>query len=240
MIGIGLTPFASRVGSGGSTPPSTLLTDLQASWSLNGNANDNTGGHNGTATNVTWAAGKFGDGGVFDGSTSFINTSDIPEINSVTQFSMSFWVKFNTVAGTNDLVSKWYYPTTSSWVIRTSGSKIEFAIASSVSSTYNHGVSTASASITTGVWTNVICVFDGTQTGNTNRAKIYINGTNATSTSFGTIPANTTAGTHPVCLAIFPNAANRLNGMLDEVNIWSKVLTPTEITDLQTKFYPFA
>ena len=101
-------------------------------------------------------------------------------------------------------------------------------------------MATASASITTGVWTNVICVFDGTQTGNTNRAKIYINGTNATSTSFGTIPANTTAGTHPVCLAIFPNAANRLNGMLDEVNIWSKVLTPTEITDLQTKFYPFA
>jgi len=234
-----ISPFANRGGSG-STPPSTLLTDLQASWSLNDNANDNTGSHNGTATNVTWSAGKFGNGGVFDGSTAFIETSDIPEINAVTSFSVSLWVKFNTVATTNDLVTKWYYPSTSSWCIRASGSSIEFAISANVSDTFNQGVSTAAASITTGVWTNIICVFDGTQTGNTNRAKVYINGTNATSSSFGTVPAITTAGTYPVCIGIFPNAYNRLNGMMDEVNIWSRVLTPTEISDLQTKYYPFA
>lgn len=221
-------------------PTSTLLTGLQASWSLNDNANDNTGGHNGTATNVTWAAGKFGNGGVFDGSTAFIETSDIPEINDVTAFSVSLWVKFNTVAITNDLVTKWYYPTTSSWVIRGAGNTIEFAVAANTSDAYNQGVSTAAASITTGVWTNIICVFDGTQMGNKNRAKIYINGTNATSSSFGTIPSITTGGKYPVFLATFPNAQNRLNGMMDEVNIWNRVLTPTEISDLQTKYYPFA
>ena len=44
-----------------------------ALYQLNGDATDVSGNYNGTATNVTYGAGQFGQAGVFNGSTSRIN-----------------------------------------------------------------------------------------------------------------------------------------------------------------------
>jgi hypothetical protein len=223
---------------GGSLLPSPLLTGLIGSWSLNNNANDNLGLNNGVATNVTYATGQFNKAGVFN-LTGKIVTSDFAIINSSTRFSVSFWVNLTSTAGTNDLVTKWNYGTNGSWVIRATGSAIEFAVADSVTDLYNNAVYTASGALTAGNWANVICTYDGTQSGNTNRAKIYVNNVSLGSLSFGTIPGTTTSGTHPVTFGEFPTAINRLVGMLDEVNLWSRILSASERVELQSKAYPF-
>jgi len=48
---------------------------LIAKYELDGNTNDTTGNYDGTATDVTYTHGKFGDAGVFNGSSSYIDVS---------------------------------------------------------------------------------------------------------------------------------------------------------------------
>lgn len=57
---------------------------LVAKYELDGNANDTTGNYNGTATDVTYDTGKFGQGGVLSDTNGYIDTG------------------FNPISGTND------------------------------------------------------------------------------------------------------------------------------------------
>ena len=218
--------------------PSPTLSGLRAAWLLNNDTLDSLGLTNGTATNITYDVGVFGASAVFN-TTSKIVTGDLSSINSATRFSVSFWCYLNSTASTNDLVTKWNYGTNASWVIRAAGTSIEFAIASTLTDPYNNAVYTPSSTIAAGGWVNVICTYDGSQSGNTNKAKIYVNNVSVGSLSFGTIPSSTTNGTHPVVLGEFPIAYNRLDGKLSDVFIWDRLLTPQERTDLQTMTYPF-
>jgi hypothetical protein len=67
----------------------------KAYYKLNGNANDSSGnGYNGTASNVTYAAGRFGQTGVFNGSNSKIEISGLNSfMASSSSKSWSCWVK---------------------------------------------------------------------------------------------------------------------------------------------------
>ena len=47
-----------------------------ALYQLNGDAADVSGNYDGTATNVTYGAGQFGQAGVFNGSNSDVNMGD--------------------------------------------------------------------------------------------------------------------------------------------------------------------
>ena len=61
-----------------------------ATYQLDGNANDLGGNYDGTATNVTYTPGKFGDAALGNGINSYINTGDVILDNQDYTFSM--WV----------------------------------------------------------------------------------------------------------------------------------------------------
>lgn len=75
-----------------------LTNGLVAHWNFNGNANDATGnGHNGTATNVTYAAGSQGTPGtaaLFNGTNSFITVPYHSSFN-LTSFTVCAKVKIH-------------------------------------------------------------------------------------------------------------------------------------------------
>jgi hypothetical protein len=74
-----------------------------AAYQLNGNANDLSGNYSGTATDVSYGVGEFDLAGVFNGTSSYIDTNYLVAATDVNSFS--FWVK-TTSTGTEMLFSK--------------------------------------------------------------------------------------------------------------------------------------
>ena len=232
-----ISPFASRVGSGGSTPPSTLPDGLTASYSLNGNANKNVGTNNGTATNVTWAAGKFSDCGVFNG-TAWIEVIDSSDFTfDANNFAYSIWLKRGTI-GTTQIFSGQANP---------AGTNTGTSLSLRFQPDNKIGVSVIFSDLTsnyvdTGVvindittWHNVIFQRNGAN------LEVYLDGSlSYTGVSFFGVKAINNSTTKWSFGR--PGELNTVyfNGNMDEINLWkSRKLTGTEITELQTKAYPF-
>jgi predicted esterase len=92
---------------------------------------------------------------------------------------------------------------------------------------------TASNVVSPNTWYHVAAVFDGTQTGNANRMKIYINGVSQTLSFTGTIPA-ITSGSTPSCIFAGEPSAYRLTE-IDEVRAWNTALSASTINSWKDK-----
>lgn len=71
-----------------------------AQWKFDGNANDESGNYNGTASNVTYTNGQFTQAAVFNGSNSSVG---IPTVTSSYPFTVSLWATHNSSSMPN-----WY------------------------------------------------------------------------------------------------------------------------------------
>ena len=78
-------------------------------------------------------------------------------------------------------------------------------------------------------WHHVMLVFDGNQTGNANRAKVYLDGANAIAAFGGTVPATLTFDELTVGFAL---NGSYFNGSIDDVRIYDRALTEEEIHHL--------
>ena len=74
-----------------------------ALYKMEGNANDESGNYNGTAANVTYGAGQFGQAGVLNGTSSSIslNSKLIPATSS---FSTSLWLNSQIASGDRGVI----------------------------------------------------------------------------------------------------------------------------------------
>jgi len=70
-----------------------------ATYQLDGNADDLTGNYDGTASNVTYATGKFGQAAVFNGSSSGISLGALNQFSNTT-VSFSLWFNSTSVSTT--------------------------------------------------------------------------------------------------------------------------------------------
>ena len=215
--------------------PSTLLTGLTASYSLDGNATKNVGTNNGTATNVTYTTGKFGQCAFFNG-TGSIKIADSSDWNfAASDFAISLWLKRGTIgsrqifcgqigsSGTNNTVNV-FVEFQSNDTIR--------AVFASGTTLYTTLASTNTIAETT-TWHNVIIQRNGTN------FYIIVDGTQWATSSLGAITLNDSTASFSLG-APGDLAAFYFNGYVDEANIWNgRYLTSTEITELQTKYYPF-
>ena len=77
-----------------------------ALYQLNGDATDESGNYNGTASNVTYGTGQFGQAGVFNGSSSGVNTP-IPFLNAKATSTVSLWVKYTDTTAYKTLFQDW-------------------------------------------------------------------------------------------------------------------------------------
>ena len=80
--------------------PSFLLVttpDATSWWKAEGNANDASGGNNGTLDGVTFAAGLVGQAFSFGGGSAYIRVPDAANLNfgTTTDFTVEAWVKLN-------------------------------------------------------------------------------------------------------------------------------------------------
>ncbi len=203
------------------------LSDAGNSTSTDSTSNGNNGTNNGvTAT----SSGQINGGSYFNGA-GYINipsNSNLNAGNSGTTLTVSAWVNPTTAGTDQTIASKWDYNTQASWGFQTGAggeggaSNLQTYIPSTVTDIGDKKVWTTDNGLSSGSWQYVLFVYDGSQTGNTNRVKIYINGNLKSEASGGTVPSSASGGSASVKIGKFGgNLTRYFSGSIDEVHISS-------------------
>jgi len=210
-----------------------------AYYKLNGDALDSSGnGYNGTASNVTYATGKFDKAAVFNGTSSKIIATSPTQGN--TDASYSFWVNTSTILtysasqpsypifgqtsdGSRNPFSIYWYASTvtgkmtftiwrcfSNQIWYSTGYLTEFAYTFSANTWYHITMVYVASSKT------VKCYVDGTEVGSGATLSLLTSATTGTQMSFGS----------------YNNTANLYNGSIDQVRIFNSALSAGNVTSL--------
>jgi hypothetical protein len=186
-----------------------------ALYKFEDDATDAEGNYDATSSpNVTYASGYIDKAAVFNGSSSYINISSLPELTA--NRSVSMWFKASSIDNNDRLFGS---------VQGSNYFNISFGATNNISA-YTGGtlISSASNSISTNVWHNVVLVANGTS------GKLYIDGNEVISTTITSHTINPTAayiGTNEGNVGVqVPNAS------IDQVRIFNRALDSGEVTAL--------
>lgn len=239
------------VASSVQSAPNTLLTNILAYWKYNEssgtNLNDEVSTHDQTAQTgtTTGATGKLSYG--VDFTTSTCDTY-MPNFNiSGDKLTISVWFKLDilpSTAGRDYCIVSSNHGTAPYYAfnisIKQTTNYISFKINNTTPTTYT--AVTANSVVTTGTWYNLVCICRGT--GQT--MKIYLNNSDITNTSdtfTGTIFQNSASGWSWGNTWYDGDGTNGVDGIMDEIGVWDKAVTTTEISTLWNggtgKSHPF-
>lgn len=217
----GLTKPANNLGLVGywsfNEGTSTVATD----FSGNGNTGTLTG-----STLPTWIEGRLGKGLGFDGSNAYVDLGAPSSISLADTITVSAWVKTSTLSLNDfrDIISSASSGTTANYQLelnRTAG-RASVIWGNSV-------ILTGDTSLTANTWTHIVMVRSGS-TGDWT-ATLYINGINDGSVGSAVNPSG--GASAQTTIGKFSQAATRyFSGSIDEVRIFSRALTATEVAAL--------
>ncbi|MFO0869119.1 MAG: LamG-like jellyroll fold domain-containing protein [Pirellulales bacterium] len=208
--------------------PAPSTNQLVSLWKGEGNANDSgSNNNNGTVSGtVTYSPGQSGQAFNFNGS-SYVSVASPSRLDLSGSLTISTWVYLNTNNFNRGMVYKgtfngsqgvyslgFFTPNSNRLTFRLNGSTSE-----------GNGQTTSNAALTPGSWYHVAAVYNkeaGTQ-------KIYINGVEDISRPYSLAIGTVTS---PLILGGYYNSSFLLNGKLDEVGIYSRALSPTEVRDI--------
>lgn len=188
------------------------LTDgCVAYYKMEGNSNDSAGSHNGTDTSISYSSGdgKIGQGA---GATNGLITNSSSDFN-MNPASLSCWVKSSNFGASYRVLVK-------------GGDIYSLFAKDNVLISYDWGAATdrsTGVNIADGNWHFIAVTFNS---GVTNGSKIYIDG--SLSLTF------TCTASSYIALKMFSDGVGSQNasGSIDEVGVWGRILSATDITNL--------
>jgi len=220
----------------------TLTTGLVSYWELEESSGENRIDAHGTndltdSTTVASATGKVGNGADFEASNSeYLFRADNPSLSITTSYSTSFWIKYETTPGSGrySYIAKadggngqTSYEVWTNW---STGKLMLFQSDDGSGGTNTEDGVTWSPS--TATWYHVVTTYNTATT----TAKFYINGSQQGSDVTSFDQASIYDGNKDFNLGCtFVTEAARGNftdGIMDQVGLWGKVLTSSEITEL--------
>lgn len=202
----------------------------EASW--NGTAGEvvdaSGNGKNGASVNgAATAAGKFGNGGSFDGINDYVSVPDDSSLDITGAATYSAWIKFTSNGTSNErIMSKGETGSSYSLIL------YKLSEAKTIGFGDNAGVITTTNSFGDGIWHNVVAIHDG---GNSNASlSIYVDGVKQAVTADGVFDG-VNATDQP--LSIGGNvddgvAENFFAGSIDDVRVYNRALSDREIRNL--------
>jgi hypothetical protein len=175
-------------------------------------------GNNGTVTGATWTTGgKFGGALSFDGVSNWVTVPDADSLDLTTGMTMEAWVKPTAIGTAWRSVMLKEQPASLIYALYAGDSSGRAA--TDVFTTSDIGLrGTAKTALST--WTHLAATYDGTT------LRLYVNGVQATTKAIsGSIRASTGA------LRIGGNSVwgEWFAGLIDEVRLYNRALTATEI-----------
>lgn len=178
------------------------------------------------------------------GNTDWINCGNIAALDGLSAVSVAALVKFDSFyANAPSLVSKVTFNGTGSdfngWAVQMWGASYNQVMLRI--SNGNVSVVSAPNTFSTGVWYRICCVYDGSLTGDTNRSKIWIDGSQATGTAdVAGVPASIGACTAEVEIGNMHTGSSEIGiaGSLAEVGVWNRALTADEAVSVTSGYSP--
>tara|TARA_Y100001938_G_scaffold150609_1_gene242397 strand:- start:491 stop:1288 length:798 start_codon:yes stop_codon:yes gene_type:complete len=185
----------------------------------------------------------------FDSTDDYLDCGTLnTQFRDVGAFTISMWIYQEdlTDSGQNGLWGKHQNDSHRTYSFINNTGKVYFGIANGSDSSENgHGKLQAADQLSADTWYHLAFVYDGTATGNANRLKIYVDGTNKTLDFSQTIPSTTsnesTYGSNSLDIGRNEtNSNNIFDGKIDEVGIWNVALDADAVTALYNSGKPFA
>jgi len=203
-------------------------TNLKSWWPGAGNGNDIVGTNNGVLEGVSFPAGKVGQSFSFDGSGSAVTLAASPDLKFTTQFTLEAWINPTDVTNYRQIFSAFRDLPYQSWHYQL-GLAPSGALRMDISAnntTYDYLVSTNGA-VTNNTWAHVAATF------NAGVMKLYVNGTEIASTN-STVTWLYNGNTTSVYIGTAPQGNQRFSGLIDEMSVYNRPLTATEIQAIYT------
>lgn len=188
-------------------------------------ASDSSGnGNNGTLTNgPVWTSGKFGGALQLDGIDDYVNIPVSPSITSLSNITLSVWLKpnqkeingiFGCINGENSSSDSFIF-------VDNVGSE---RISSSIRINNTVNTRTINTTVGSGSWNHLVYSYDG------NSEKIYWNGIEVGSfLKTGLLHNNTECGLY---LGRTSTVGNYFTGLLDEVRIYNRAISAEEVLNI--------
>ena len=195
-----------------------------ALYQLDGNANDTVGNHNGTATNITYSTGKYGNAAVFNGSSSYIEIPNL--IGTNINFSASFWVNgtdMNKNTSDPSLIETFFYNRNPYIVISQHNGNWQYTIKNS--SSQNTSISYATSNFNDNQWYHFVITCSGLG----GQMNLYIDGTNV---GTNTAPTSILNVASTGLIGAGGTASQVFDGKLDQVRIYDKAISSDEVSIL--------
>lgn len=226
-----------------------LIDNIVSYWTLDetsGTRADSHGNNDLTDNNtVGYGTGKISNAADFEYSNSeYLSIADGSQsgLDGMSNLSVSLWAWVESTAiNYPNLISKWS-DTARGWAVVILSGKFYFYTNPDGASGTTTSVA-ATNSLSTGTWYHLV----GTFTSGTNGQKLYINGSlDAQATPIGSVINNNSAafqmGNSPGQFGGY--SSNYFDGLIDEVGIWNRVLSGTEVSELYNSgngfAYPFS
>lgn len=188
------------------------------------------GGNPGTGANIVSNPPGVGGGicAELNGNNSNYNLGDVAELNSVSAFTIAFWMNQDVLDQADTIFDKRVDTTHEILLAPWSDGNFYFEVSDGA------GTSRAffdySTVIAVGEWYHVAMVFDGTQAVSANRLLVYVGGNPVALTYSGTIV--TASADLSGQDALIGLTANAFDGELDEFCLFSTALTNLQVSDL--------
>ena len=227
---------SNSAAAGGSCTTDTLQilgdTSCIAYYKMS-DATDESGNFDGTPTSVNFnVAGKFGNAGSFNGSSSSIDTNYTVPADS----TMSFSVWFNTNSTARQAIFADYnsagagISTRAALMMGSGASNDKFEIVIGNGSSFWNDLTTDCSLYQDGAWHNIVVIYNGTS------VKLYADGNSiadlTSSVAYGA------AGTQSLVLGKGGDYSGiYFNGSIDQVRIFNKALSSSEVTTLYNEVY---
>jgi hypothetical protein len=185
--------------------------------------NDSTGINTPTNVSTTAATGKIDGGANFNnGSIQYIDDTNTINATTVTAATLEAWVK-NVGAGNSNLgILGWWDGSQGLYMEVQGGVTILGALAGSASSNGQYTTSTAS-------FTHVALVYDGSQSTDATKLKLYVNGLPQTLSSLGSIPTAINVSSSAHLYTGRTTISDTWNGVIDETRVSLSARSPSWI-----------
>lgn len=192
--------------------------DSSAHYHLNNDlTDDSTNSYDGTAVgSPSYSTGKLNEGLVVDGNDGFYTSTSLT-VKNQTQISISVWVKFSSLSGTQIIYHEPINASTSTrFSLRLSSGELLLSGRASDGDGLTTFVTTSGISLSTGAWYHIVGVYNAN-----GDSIIYVNGveqaTNDTSANGAFTNTDPSAATR-VC--IDNDGSNGVNGVVDELSVF--------------------
>ena len=218
--GIGRVGWRNFVSAPTNNP---LWNNLVAYYTGDNTPNDAKGTYNGTLVNgATYSTGKINGGFSFDGVNDYVNFPN-DFFKPVSNFSANFWINTNNATTEQTIFTSVASNGYLGWRLFISGGVVTFR--TFPINTQIHGLSTSASKYTASNWYMITVINDIS-----NGMNIYVNDTLAAS---NTIKQAISWGSTTINrLGQNWNNSTVFNGKIDEMALWTKALSSTEVTEL--------